>query len=211
MPQGYDIRPPRFTAVSAVGGIPRGWLVYRKQWPDISAAVTAGLTGELRLAKPIAPASPWQNGFVERLIGSIRRECVDHIIVLGETHLRRESYLGRGQVPGRSGISRYHGGGDYCGRRRSRGSRKASDPRSSAMFVALSARSMGPRAEMRHVQHDFHRLVHREDFTAAALHEAVARLSGPMARRIQALAGIPQRVLPLGPVALVAPFLQVGF
>ena len=34
--------------------------------------------------KPIAPASPWQNGFVERLIGSIRRECVDHIIVLGE-------------------------------------------------------------------------------------------------------------------------------
>jgi transposase InsO family protein len=38
--------------------------------------------------KPIAPASPWQNGFVERLIGSIRRECVDHIIVLGEAHLR---------------------------------------------------------------------------------------------------------------------------
>src|SRR5215471_6433090 len=33
--------------------------------------------------KPIAPASPWQNGFVERLIGSIRRECVDHMIVLG--------------------------------------------------------------------------------------------------------------------------------
>jgi hypothetical protein len=39
--------------------------------------------------KPIAPASPWQNGFVERLIGSIRRECEDHIIVLGEAHLRR--------------------------------------------------------------------------------------------------------------------------
>ena len=39
--------------------------------------------------KPIAPASPWQNGFVERLIGSIRRECVGHIIVLGEAHLRR--------------------------------------------------------------------------------------------------------------------------
>src|SRR6267378_100430 len=39
--------------------------------------------------KPIAPASPWQNGFVERLIGSIRRECVDHIMVLGEAHLRR--------------------------------------------------------------------------------------------------------------------------
>ena len=39
--------------------------------------------------KPTARASPWQNGFAERLIGSIRRECVDHIIVLGEAHLRR--------------------------------------------------------------------------------------------------------------------------
>ena len=39
--------------------------------------------------KPIAPASPWQNATDERLIGSIRRECVDHIIVLGEAHLRR--------------------------------------------------------------------------------------------------------------------------
>ena len=39
--------------------------------------------------KPTAPASPWQNGFAERLIGSIRRECLDHIIVLGEAHLRR--------------------------------------------------------------------------------------------------------------------------
>jgi transposase InsO family protein len=38
--------------------------------------------------KPIAPASPWQNGFAERMIGSIRRECVDHLIVLGEAHLR---------------------------------------------------------------------------------------------------------------------------
>ena len=39
--------------------------------------------------KPTAPASPWQNGFAERLIGSIRRECVDHMVVLGEAHLRR--------------------------------------------------------------------------------------------------------------------------
>jgi len=39
--------------------------------------------------KPTAPASPWQNGFAERLIGSIRRECLDHVIVFGEVHLRR--------------------------------------------------------------------------------------------------------------------------
>src|ERR1700676_1339607 len=39
--------------------------------------------------KPIAPASPWQNGFAERLIGSIRREGLDRLIVFGEQHLRR--------------------------------------------------------------------------------------------------------------------------
>src|SRR5476651_1894815 len=36
--------------------------------------------------KPIAPASPWQNGFAERLIGSIRHECLDHVIIRGEAH-----------------------------------------------------------------------------------------------------------------------------
>src|SRR5258707_1563665 len=39
--------------------------------------------------KPIAPASPWQNGFAERLIGSVRRECLDHIFIRGEAHLSR--------------------------------------------------------------------------------------------------------------------------
>ena len=38
---------------------------------------------------PIAPRSPWQNGHAERLIGSIRRECLDHIVILGDAHLRR--------------------------------------------------------------------------------------------------------------------------
>jgi transposase InsO family protein len=38
---------------------------------------------------PIAPGSPWQNGVAERLIGSIRRECTDHVIDFGEGHLRR--------------------------------------------------------------------------------------------------------------------------
>jgi transposase InsO family protein len=36
-----------------------------------------------------APHSPWQNPFVERLIGSIRRECLNHVLVLGDRHLRR--------------------------------------------------------------------------------------------------------------------------
>ena len=38
---------------------------------------------------PTAPRSPWQNGHAERLIGSIRRKCLDHIVVFGESHLRR--------------------------------------------------------------------------------------------------------------------------
>jgi transposase InsO family protein len=37
-----------------------------------------------------APRSPWQNPYVERLIGSIRRECLNHTIVLNEGHLRRQ-------------------------------------------------------------------------------------------------------------------------
>jgi len=39
--------------------------------------------------RPIAFRSPWQNAYVERLIGSIRRECLDHMIVFGQAHLRR--------------------------------------------------------------------------------------------------------------------------
>jgi transposase InsO family protein len=39
--------------------------------------------------RPISAGSPWQNCFAERLIGSIRRECVDHLVVFGEQHLRR--------------------------------------------------------------------------------------------------------------------------
>ena len=37
---------------------------------------------------PASPRSPWQNGYAERLISSIRRECLDHIVVFGERHLR---------------------------------------------------------------------------------------------------------------------------
>jgi transposase InsO family protein len=39
--------------------------------------------------KVIVPRSPWQNPYVERLIGSIRRECLDHMIIFSAAHLRR--------------------------------------------------------------------------------------------------------------------------
>jgi hypothetical protein len=53
------------------------------------SAVTRRLRSMEIRDKPVAPASPWQNGFAERLIGSMRRECRDHIVVFGEAHLRR--------------------------------------------------------------------------------------------------------------------------
>src|SRR5438876_2228624 len=60
---------------------------------DRDAIYGAAVTRRLRAMgirdKPIAPGSPWQNGYAERLIGTIRRECLDHLIVLGEAHLRR--------------------------------------------------------------------------------------------------------------------------
>src|SRR5213076_409020 len=52
------------------------------------AAVTRRLRAMGIRDRPITPRSPWQNGHVERLIGSIRRECLDHVVVLGERHLR---------------------------------------------------------------------------------------------------------------------------
>ena len=45
----------------------------------------AGLSME---EKVIAPRSPWQNSYAERLIGSLRRECLDHVIILNERHLK---------------------------------------------------------------------------------------------------------------------------
>src|SRR6266481_2605440 len=39
--------------------------------------------------RPISPGSPWQNPYVERLIGTVRRECLDRVLVFGEAHLRQ--------------------------------------------------------------------------------------------------------------------------
>ena len=59
---------------------------------DRDTSYGAAVTRRLRTMgirdRPTAPRSPWQNGHVERLIGSIRRECLDHVVVFGESHLR---------------------------------------------------------------------------------------------------------------------------
>jgi hypothetical protein len=57
---------------------------------DRDTSYGAAVTHRLRTMgirdRPITPRSPWQNGHVERLIGSIRRECLDHVVVLDERH-----------------------------------------------------------------------------------------------------------------------------
>ena len=52
-------------------------------------AVTRRLAAMGIRDRPTAPRSPSQNGHAERLIGSIRRECMDHIVIFGEAHLRQ--------------------------------------------------------------------------------------------------------------------------
>jgi hypothetical protein len=65
----------------------------QRQWSRKPLLYGAAVTRRLRSMsirdKPIAAGSPWQNTFAERLIGSIRRGGVDHVIALGEQHLRR--------------------------------------------------------------------------------------------------------------------------
>src|SRR5262249_38773305 len=56
----------------------------------IFGGALVALTKSLGIEEVVAaPRSPWQNPYVERLIGSIRRECLDHVIVWNETSLRR--------------------------------------------------------------------------------------------------------------------------
>lgn len=39
--------------------------------------------------RPISPGSPWRNGYAERLIGTVRRACLDRMVIFGASHLRR--------------------------------------------------------------------------------------------------------------------------
>jgi len=75
---------------------------YRVHWlvvyPDLKAAARDRAYGQAFTNRvrtlgirdhPISPRSPWQNAYVERLIGTLRRECLDHVLIYGERHLRR--------------------------------------------------------------------------------------------------------------------------
>ena len=54
----------------------------------------AAMTRDMGMEEVLtAPRSPWQNPFAERLVGSIRRDCLDHVIVWNERSLRRTLYI----------------------------------------------------------------------------------------------------------------------
>ena len=75
-----------------------------------------------------SPASPWQNPYVERLIGSLRRECLDHVIVINAAHLRRvlTAY-----------IDYYHGSRTHLGLGKDTPNVRAIEPVSAGHIVAI--------------------------------------------------------------------------
>ena len=76
-----------------LGGISLGIVARVSHIRDRDAAYGEVFKRRLRAMgirdRPTPRRSPWQNGYVERLIGTIRRECLDHVIIFSERHLRR--------------------------------------------------------------------------------------------------------------------------
>jgi hypothetical protein len=97
---GSDLRQGQVTANPTAVWIARqltegcGW----EAAADYTAHDRDGVYGEVIIRRlramgirdrPTAPRSPWQNAYAERLIGSIRREVLDHVVVVGERHLQQ--------------------------------------------------------------------------------------------------------------------------
>jgi transposase InsO family protein len=97
-----------------------------------------------------APRSPWQNAYVERVIGSIRRECLDHVVIFNERHLRRVLFVLNRILPPnedasctRQGLPRLppgHTTQNRKGRRHAESRRLASSLRTSRRLTRTSSR-----------------------------------------------------------------------
>lgn len=68
---------------------PQRYLLHDRDGLFVNAVVSRRVASLGIIDRRTAPRAPWQNPYVERLIGSIRRECLDHVIILHEPHLRR--------------------------------------------------------------------------------------------------------------------------
>src|SRR5215471_319833 len=84
--------PTAHTSPNAIRNRPKS-IIQRGQAPrDRDGAYGAAFIRRIRAMgirdRPVSARSPWQNGYAERLIGSIRRDCLDHVVVVGERHLR---------------------------------------------------------------------------------------------------------------------------
>ena len=88
-PPGYGPRSQRYRCSEAFPWDEAPRYLIRDRDRIYGSVVTRRVRAMGIRDKPTEPASPWQNGFAERLIGSIRPECLDHVIALGEIHLRR--------------------------------------------------------------------------------------------------------------------------
>jgi hypothetical protein len=71
------------------GVVERAGLLSKLQSAGDIVAACSGLDWRTTDDRPITARSPSQNGYIERLVGSIRRECFEHVIMLGEGRLRR--------------------------------------------------------------------------------------------------------------------------
>src|SRR5262249_56138643 len=99
-PTGYMVATKKTVHVADLAAEP---IYTQHQEPGAVAAVELGGVRTLLgiRDRPISPGSPWQNGYAERLIGTVRRECLDRILIFGESHLRRvlASYAAFNQPP----------------------------------------------------------------------------------------------------------------